>query len=967
MVAFRRARLFVVVSVLAGLLLMTAPDGAALAAPPDTGPQSGSASAALPKQKPGDHRGQEQYFESLRQASGGITPGVARANALKQAAALPTEKTLPAAVGGKRTAIGRDLAVPNTPWQPLGPAPEDGGTVRPCCDYQFGHVSGRATALVVGPHTGVLYLGTADGGVWKSTNDGASWSALTDGQPSLSTGSLALDPADTTDNTLYVGTGETNYAYPNGFNGDSYFGVGVLKTTNGGASWTVQPLSVATTGYTANSIGIGVMVANGASVWAGTTKGLYHSTNGGGAWAAITVNATAPTARVTDVAVDGANVYVVLSEATTGNASTGVYKSTTSGASGSFSAITSGLPATSTWGRAQLAMAPSNHQILYLVIVDGSGNLLSFDKTVNGGASWAATTVQPANYFDGFAGFGPEDPNLVDPDAGQGQYDSFVVVDPADPNKLYAGGVNLIATYDGGASWSFLSNVYGINCGAGPLCTNPQPHPDNHAAAFGRPGSPGHPFYAANDGGIFKTADGTLGNSTVFTSLNTNLNTTQFYAGDVAANYQTTPIAAGGAQDNGTSRTATMAQTQWNAVLGGDGGYVAIDKTNANTMYMEYQKGAVQKTTNANQTGAALSVTNISPIGGCTSSSLFIAPLTIDPNNNQHLVFGGRSVCESVNGGASWYRSYAGTFTNNQTQSVAIAPSNSAVIYAGSASGGVYRTTTGNTGAATTWTDIFTGKGLPTTPVTSIAVYPTDPNIAFATFGNFGVGHVWVTGDGGAIWSDISNNLPNAPFTSVVTYPGMNGPVIVAAGDVGVFVCANFGSGCTWSALMNGLPNVGVNQLILDKAQTTLVAATHGRGMWEVSIPAGFSVLSLSETGGPTTGGQTVTITGAGFGTSLAAVTASFGGANATVTRVTNTAVTVTTPAHAAGVVDVSVTIAGATVTLSGKYVYGDANPAPAPKVTATPPAGATASPGGGGRPAATAAPGVVNPGGTRR
>ncbi|MDQ6908678.1 MAG: hypothetical protein M3176_17785, partial [Chloroflexota bacterium] len=226
-----------------------------------------------------DHRAEQDYFASLRQAPGGTPAGQARFAAGQQAHALPKAQTLPAARGGKGPVVNANVsAPPSATWKQLGPQPEDTTTL-PNSDYHFGLVSGRTTAIVVAPHTpGLIYIGTADGGVWKSTNDGASWTPLTDGQQSLSIGSLALDPTDLTDKTLYAGTGETNYALPSGFNGDSYGGVGVLKTTDGGANWTLVGNglpSFAT--YGAASIGIGVMAANGAIIWAGTTEGLYQS------------------------------------------------------------------------------------------------------------------------------------------------------------------------------------------------------------------------------------------------------------------------------------------------------------------------------------------------------------------------------------------------------------------------------------------------------------------------------------------------------------------------------------------------------------------------------------------------------------------------------------------------------------------------------------------------------------------
>ena len=394
-------------SLLAGLLAVM-PFAVVGAADPASVP-SASASSAItsgspPQQSrdprlPGDHAAEQAYLASLRQAPPGVSAGYEYAAAVRQTQALPAARTLPGAIGGKAQPARDGLAPPSAVWKQLGPATIDTNTLNPTHDYRFGRVGGRVTALVAGPTTGVLYAGFADGGVWKSINDGASWAPLTDSQLSLAVGSLALDPADTTDQTLYVGTGEDNHSQ------DSYRGIGILKTTDGGETWAVIGQSVFGGTYTASSTYIGVLRVSGATIWASARSGLYRSSDSGATWALITVNNTNANASVSDVAVDGANVYAVLSGSTSGVSTSGIYKSTT-GASGSFSPIMPApLPAATSWGRAQLAMAPSAHQTLYLVIANGTNaatnpsQVLGIFKTTDGGATWTATAPPPPITF----------------------------------------------------------------------------------------------------------------------------------------------------------------------------------------------------------------------------------------------------------------------------------------------------------------------------------------------------------------------------------------------------------------------------------------------------------------------------------------------------------------------------------------------------------------------------------------
>jgi hypothetical protein len=905
----RAMRAFVVVGLLAqcvvsiGFTEVTAD----AAGPPPPRVQSPARNPRMP----GDHAAQQEYFYRQRLTAAGTVSGGARYAALQQASTLPKAQSLPAAIGGKRPAtVGtQTLQPPTGNWLQLGPAPEDSDTVNPNQDYHSGQVSGRATAIVIGPHTGVIYLGTADGGVWKSANDGASWTPLTDTQPSLAVGALALDPADATDATLYVGTGETNYdiiSPPPLFNGDSYFGVGVLKTTNGGASWTLLGSGLpGFNNYSAASVGIGALAVNGSTVWAGTTSGLYQSTNGGATWAQVTVAAGSPNARVTDVVMDGLNLYVVLSEATGGFSYTGIYKSVAGGAP--FAPIMVGLPSGAIWSRAQVALAASSApaaRTLYLAIADATGNLLGIYKTTNSGATWAATGTQPEDYFDG--GGGP-----------QGFYDTTIAVDPANANLVYAGGVNVVASTDGGVSWALIGDVY---CSNAPICVSPL-HPDQHAIAFRLTGTPSQ-LYVANDGGLWKSTNGNQGTATTWIDLNGNLATTQFYAGDTTSNYLLAPIVAAGAQDNGTSRSTASTLGTWGAILGGDGGFVAVDKTAPNTIYAEYPGGAVQKTTNASA-GTAIAWTDLSPaIGLCTSNALFIAPFTLDANDHNHLVLGGDStLCETKDGGATWHVSNASLAFSGFVQSVAIAPTSSAVLYAGTDGGSVYKTSNGNTGTAATWADCDSAA-LPAAPVTSLAVDRANPNTLYATFGNFGSGHVFKTTNC-TTWADTTGNLPDVPVTSLVTYASTPNPVLIAGTDIGVFISTDGGS--TWNALQAGLPNVGIQQLFTDPALTTLFAATHGRGVWKIAIPSdtGPTISSVSPSSGPVAGGSPVTITGTNF---QAGATVTFGGAAGTGVVVSGggTTIGVTTPAHAVGTVDVNVVNpggSGGTATLAYTYL----------------------------------------------
>src|SRR5206468_680605 len=95
--------------------------------------------------------------------------------------------------------------------------------------------------------------------------------------------------------------------------------------------------------------------------------------------------------------------------------------------------------------------------------------------------------------------------------------------------------------------------------------------------------------------------------------------------------------------------------------------------------------------------------------------------------------------------------------------------------------------------------------------------------------------HIFKTIDGGANWSNISGTLPNTPVNDILVDPDLSN-TLYAATDVGVFSSAD--GGANWTTLQTGLPRVAVFGLKLHRPSRTLRAATHGRGMWDLSVPA---------------------------------------------------------------------------------------------------------------------------------
>lgn len=173
-------------------------------------------------------------------------------------------------------------------WHLMGPQPVDEPF---SVNTGFPTASGRVTAIAPDPTdaTGqTVYIGGAAGGVWKTTDGGAHWTPLTDSQPSLAVGSIAIDPNN--HNIIYVGTGEED------FGADNFYGAGILKSTDGGTTWTqvgastfAQVLGPQTGGAFIGSIAVqpgnsSIVLAAVSFFVNGTVGGIYRSTDGGATW-----------------------------------------------------------------------------------------------------------------------------------------------------------------------------------------------------------------------------------------------------------------------------------------------------------------------------------------------------------------------------------------------------------------------------------------------------------------------------------------------------------------------------------------------------------------------------------------------------------------------------------------------------------------------------------------------------------
>src|SRR5215831_20783896 len=251
-----RMRKFALFSAIVAAVAFAAAPGFAASDPPnkDAGEESQDVQEAT------------DWFMAQRLAPNGAVDPNAYAAGAAQAAALPT-------VGGAWTErTGR----PGTDGNDFSDSPQ---YIDPTSNFSNSGagdrwVAGRMTALAAAPD-GSLFAGAADGGVWKSTDGGQHWTPMMDSQATMSIGALLVTGSGS-HYTVYAGTGEANTS------SDSYAGVGVIASTDGGSTWHHVG------GPELNGALIFRLAEDGSTLFAATSHGLYSfDTASSTGWTAV--------------------------------------------------------------------------------------------------------------------------------------------------------------------------------------------------------------------------------------------------------------------------------------------------------------------------------------------------------------------------------------------------------------------------------------------------------------------------------------------------------------------------------------------------------------------------------------------------------------------------------------------------------------------------------------------------------
>jgi len=644
-------------------------------------------------------RARDQWFMRGRTAPNGESAALLRYRAFQQKLELRKRQ-----FAARIAATALPHLASTGVWNPLGPAPLASNPSGPG-GQDYRQVSGRATAVAIDPAdaTGnTVYLGGAHGGVWKSGNAGPAssssssvvWTPVLDYESTLAVGAIAIQPGNTdpTKSLVLVGTGEPNSS------ADSYYGLGILRSANGGQSWS---LISSANGGTRPFAGMGfskiafnstpgktnVVVAAAAAAetgitlglepGAGSNRGLYYSLDSGATWSYATVQDASSTIDA------GSATSVVYNQAAGAFFAVmryhGIYKSTDgmnwSRLTNQPAGLTTTLcPATHSTAcpiyRAELAVVPGRNEMYTWVVAFDTTLTTELDKGIwsstNGGASWAQIADTGITNCGDAAGCG----------VNQGSYNLELAALPngSTATDLYPGTINVykctIANPTTSPSCSFLNLTHVYGCS--PASALAHVHPDQHALdALVVPGSPATAvMYFANDGGIYRALDGysglASGNCSVpnhFDDLNVTLGSmTQFVSFSMHPTDANTLL--GGTQDNGSPATASATtSSSWLNVLGGDGGFNAISPANgtdwytanpdtgSNSLAVNYCASGINCTDNLFQ-----SVVTSGQVGSDDGSFYF--PYMLDPQAATRLIIG---TCRVWRGGPA--TSSSGTYT----------------------------------------------------------------------------------------------------------------------------------------------------------------------------------------------------------------------------------------------------------------------------------------------------------------
>ena len=678
------------------------------------------------------------------------------------------------------------------------------------------NIGGRTRAILIDPsNSNKLWGAGVSGGLWYNndiTSDTEDWNLVDATWGSLAVSSITYDPNNT--NIMYVGTGERMGNYSS--DGSNWYspgvskGLGIWKTTDGGATWAQLPdciyFSFVNDIVVRNENGTSVIYAGvGGNEFEGSYvgrefTGVWKSADGGVNWTRAFDGADAQETtgykEFSSLDIDSNNRIWAGTRMNAYWAGGGEIFYSDDGATWTEASWKSSIGGTP--NRVIISAAASDPNYIYALIsnnVDNKANWIA--KSTDNGNTWTELTV-------------PTDANgnpLGDAN-GQAGYSMSFAVDPTDPNVLYAGEIDVFKSSDGGSSWTQITNSGG---------SITYMHVDQHSYEF----IDGNKVIYSNDGGIYYTSNGGV----QISDRNEGFNVSQFYS--VALHPDTSSkYVIGGTQDNGSWKVDGTTLSNGTAIGGGDGGFSHIDQQDPNYQFIGSNYNTIYRSTNG---GQSFSLYSRYQVGGADTGTL-INPTGIDDGTKTiYANVDNTSILRLTNYLQLATTSLMSINLGSQASFFKASPYTDDVMYIGTTGGRIFKVTDASTTSFTA-TDI-TGSNM-AGYISSIDIGASDNQI-LATISNYGATSVFETygGGGSNAWNSIEGDLPDIPVRGGL-YNKDNYNQVIVATDLGTWTSDDVSvSSPSWNPSNDGLANVRVDMLA-KRSDGSMAAGTHGRGMF---------------------------------------------------------------------------------------------------------------------------------------
>ena len=549
-------------------------------------------------------------------------------------------------------------------------------------------------------------------------------------------------------------------------------------------------------------------------------QGLYKSTDNGATWQQVTLPTAPDGSTMTpfdlEIAADN-KIWLTTTRNTINGNANGAIMSSDDG--NNFNVV---LPLTNV-GRMELAVSKTTPGKMYLIYVqDGTPKGL---KTTDGFTTFNIFNMPIDN-----------DLNSNDFTNGQAFYDLFLETDPVNDDIVYAGGIDIFKSFNGGDTWSQRSSYYGTTS------TNII-HPDQHGIAF----ADSQRILFGNDGGVAYTANA----GATIVHRNNRYNVTQFYHMAVAP---TTAFSGdyfmGGTQDNGTQLFENAPQNVANSIeaQGGDGAYCFFDQDGTDRYRISNYvfNGNIRLYNYDTQSWNTINYEN-------TAHGDFINQEALDSNLN--ILYANYSSLGS-NGYNYVIRRYSNILGTVQKQNIEdplfhslptalkVSPftTSSSKLFLGLQNGNLLKVENADTNPV--FSDITGDDFLGS--ISDIEFGQNEDEI-YVTIFNYGVINIFYTDDGGVTWVSKEGDLPDMPVNCIMPNP-LNPQEVIIGTDLGIWATPNFGDASpNWYPTYNGMSDVKVTDIEL-RNDNKVFASTYGRGIFSGEFTATPNVIGNEKT-----------------------------------------------------------------------------------------------------------------------